>query len=288
MGVKDGAIRALIAPLAGAFAAMLFDAVVPGCTQKTQSFVLAPRAVSISLPVEEFQEPELITGTTGFAQFTLPFNFELIPTLSYVYAVLGQPVYPESYGLVVSPSLTLTTEVTGQPVYPESAGLTLTSSLNLSYQVTGQPVGPESYSLALSPKLTYTYNVTGNPSIILKLAPSLTYVIEGPITLLVNELLQPRLILDSPGTFILTETVSGTPGTPSTTSVSGSASSSVGTSSATSVSETVYGSAGTSPATPTSTSLTLSPQLTYTTYIIASSSFNLTASPKLTYTYSVS
>ena len=89
MGVKDGAIRALIAPIAGAFAAVLFDAVVPSCTQKTQSFVLAPRAVSISLPVEEFQEPELITGTTGFAQFTLPFNFELIPTLSYVYAVLG-------------------------------------------------------------------------------------------------------------------------------------------------------------------------------------------------------
>jgi hypothetical protein len=54
------------------------------------------------------------------------------------------------------------------------------------------------------------------------------------------------------------------------------------------VSETIYGSAGTSPATPISTSLTLSPQLTYTTYIIASSPFSLTASPKLTYTYSVS
>jgi hypothetical protein len=94
MGVKDGAIRALIAPIAGAFAAMLFDAVVPSCTQKTQSFVLAPRAVSISLPVEEFQEPELITGTTGFAQFTLPYGLELIPTLSYVYNVLGQPALP--------------------------------------------------------------------------------------------------------------------------------------------------------------------------------------------------
>jgi len=130
---------------------------VPSCTQKTQSFVLAPRAVSISLPVEEFQEPELITGTTGFAQFTLPYGFELIPTLSYVYAVLGQPVYPESYGTTVSPSLTLTTEVLGQPVYPESAGLTLTPSLNLTYEVTGQPVGPESYSLALSPSLLTPY-----------------------------------------------------------------------------------------------------------------------------------
>jgi len=288
MGIKDGIARALTAPIFASFAAVLFDSIVPGCTQKTQSFVLAPRSVSISLPVEEFQEPELITGTTGFAQFTLPYGLELIPTLSYVYNILGQPAYPESYGTTVSPSLTLTTEVLGQPVYPESTSLTLTPSFNLTYEVTGQPVGPESFSLAMSPKLTYTYNVTGNPSIILKLTPSLTYVIEGPITLLVNKSLQPRLILDSPGTFILTETVSGTPGTPSTTSVSDSASGSVGQASTTSVSETVYGSAGTSPATPTSTSLTLSPQLTYTTYIIASSPFNLTASPKLTYTYSVS
>jgi hypothetical protein len=158
--------------------------------------------------------------------------------------------------------------------------------------------------LAMSPKLTYTYNVTGNPLIVAKLAPSLTYVIEGPVTLLINRSLQPRLILDSPGTFVLTETVSGTPGTPSITSVSENATSSIGTPSTTSVSEsvsgsansspantvteTVYGSAGTSPATPSSTSLTLAPQLTYTTYIIASSPFNLTVSPKLTYTYSVS
>jgi hypothetical protein len=196
--------------------------------------------VSISLPVVELQEPELITGTTGFAQFTLPYGLELIPTLSYVYAVLGQPVSPES------------------------TGLTLTPGLNLTYEVTGQPVGPESYSLTLSPSLTLTYNVTGNPSIIIKLTPSLTYVGSGPVTLLVNKSLQPRLILDSPGTFVLTETVSGTPGTPSMTSVSGSASGSVGTPSTTSVSETVYGSTGTS--------------------LPVSGSLN----PKLTYTYSVS
>ncbi len=145
MTVKGGVIRALSAPILASLAAVLFDSIVPGCTQKTQSFVLAPRAVSISLPVEEFQEPELITGTTGFAQFTLPYGLELIPTLSYVYTVLGQPAYPESYGTTVSPSLTLTTEVLGQPVSPESTGLTLTPSLNLSYEVTGQPIGPESY-----------------------------------------------------------------------------------------------------------------------------------------------
>ena len=114
---------------------MLFDAVVPGCTQKTQSFVLAPRAVSISLPVVELQEPELITGTTGFAQFTLPYGLELIPTLSYVYAVLGQPAYPESYGTAVSPSLTLTTEVLGQAVGPESIGLTLSPRLVTPYRI---------------------------------------------------------------------------------------------------------------------------------------------------------
>jgi len=159
MGVKDGAIRALIAPLAGAFAAMLFDAVVPGCTQKTQSFVLAPRAVSISLPVEEFQEPELITGTTGFAQFTLPYGLELIPTLSYVYAILGQPAYPESYGTTVSPSLTLTTEVLGQPVSPESTGLALSPSLTYTSQVTGQPVTPITVSLTLSPSLQTPYRI---------------------------------------------------------------------------------------------------------------------------------
>jgi len=122
MGIKDGIARALTAPIFASFAAILFDSIVPGCTQKTQSFVLAPRALSISLPVEELQEPELITGTTGFAQFTLPYSLELIPTLSYVYNVTGQPAYPESYGTAVSPSLTLTTEVTGQPVSPESTG----------------------------------------------------------------------------------------------------------------------------------------------------------------------
>jgi len=90
LGIKSGVVRALSAPILAYLAAVLFDNIVPGCTQKTQSFVLAPRAVSISLPVEEFQEPELITGTTGFAQFTLPYGLELIPTLSYVYNVTGQ------------------------------------------------------------------------------------------------------------------------------------------------------------------------------------------------------
>ena len=162
MGIKDGVARAFTAPIFASFAAVLFDSIVPGCTQKTQSFVLAPRAVSISLPVEEFQEPELITGTTGFAQFTLPYGLELIPTLSYVYALIGQPAYPESIGLAVSPSLTLITEVTGQPVSPESTGLTLTPGLNLSYEVTGQPVGPESYSLTLNPSLQTPYRIYTN------------------------------------------------------------------------------------------------------------------------------
>jgi len=162
LSVRDGAIRALISPLAGLFASVLFDAVVPGCTQKAQSFVLAPRAMSISLPVVELKEPELITGTTGFAQFTLPYGLELTPTLSYVYNVLGQPAYPESYGTGLSPSLTLTTEVSGQPVYPESTGLTLTPGLNLTYEVTGQPIGPESYSLTLSPRLVTPYRVYEN------------------------------------------------------------------------------------------------------------------------------
>jgi len=205
MGVKDGAIRALIAPLAGAFAAMLFDAVVPGCTQKTQSFVLTPRSVSISLPVVELQEPELITGTTGFAQFTLPYGLELIPTLSYVYAVLGQPAYPESYGTTASPSLTLTTEVTGQAVGPESYSLTLTPSLNLSYEVTGQPVGPESYSLTLSPRLVTPYSIYTS----------------------------------------VTETASGSPSSTTPTNVSESASASTGTTTPTNTTETTSASVST-------------------------------------------
>ena len=113
-----------------------------------------------------------ITGTTGFAQFTLPYGLELIPTLSYVYAVLGQPAYPESYGTTVSPSLTLTTEVLGQSVSSESLSPTLT----YTSQVTGQPVGPESYTLSLQPKLILdspgtfiltetVYSTSGAPSV---------------------------------------------------------------------------------------------------------------------------
>jgi len=224
MGIKDGIARALTAPIFASFAAVLFDSIVPGCTQKTKSFVLAPRAVSISLPVEEFQEPELITGTTGFAQFTLPYGLELIPTLSYVYAVLGQPAYPESYGTAISPSLTLTTKVMGQPVYSESTGLTLSPSLTYTSQVTGQPITPITVNLTLSPRLQTPYRIYTN----------------------------------------VTETASASTGSLTPTSVSESASASTGTQSVNTVSETAYAGVGTQPGTPESTNLTASPSLTYT------------------------
>jgi hypothetical protein len=224
LSIRGGIVRALTAPLFASFAAVLFDAVVPGCTQRTQSFVLAPRSVSISLPVVEFKEPELITGTTGFAQFTLPYGLELIPALSYVYAVLGQPAYPESYGTGLSPSLTLTTEVSGQPVYPESTGLTLTPGLNLTYQVTGQPVGPESYSLTLSPKLQTPYSIYTS----------------------------------------VTETAGASTGSLTPTSVSESASASTGTQPVNVVSETTSASTSSQTPPPESTSLTASPSMTYT------------------------
>jgi hypothetical protein len=240
MSIKDGAIRALIAPIAGMFASILFDAVVPSCTQKTQSFVLAPRAVSISLPVEEFQEPELITGTTGFAQFTLPYGLELIPTLSYVYTVLGQPAYPESYGLGLAPSLTLTTEVTGQPVSPESTGLTLTPGLNLTYEVTGQPIGSESYSLTLSPRLVTPYRIYAS----------------------ITETTSSSTTTSSPT--VVSESASSSTTTSSPTVVSESASSSTTTSSPTVVSETTGASISSQTPPPESAGLTASPSLTYT------------------------
>jgi hypothetical protein len=240
LSVKGGIARALTAPIFASFAAVLFDSVVPGCTQKTQSFVLAPRSVSISLPVEEFQEPELITGTTGFAQFTLPYGLELTPMLSYVYAVLGQPAPPESYSLTAS------------------------LSLNLSYQVAGQPVGPESYSLAVSPGLTYTSQVTGQPITPITVSLTLSPRLQTPYRVYTSV---TETVSASTGTTTPTnvsESVSASTGTTTPTNVSESVSASTGTTTPNTVTNTTYAGVGTQPGTPESASLTASPSLTYT------------------------
>ncbi|MFP3257798.1 MAG: hypothetical protein RXO36_08355, partial [Candidatus Nanopusillus acidilobi] len=140
-------------PFIGLMVSGILDAILPGCKQKNQTFVLTPRSMSITLPAQELQEPSLITGTTGFETFTIPYEYYLQPFLTYYYEIKS----PSTPSFSLQPELSFSYTVLGQASYNNThasnvgeSEFNLSPSLSLSYKI----VAPTTISFNLQPQLT--------------------------------------------------------------------------------------------------------------------------------------
>jgi len=248
MSLKGLLPRLITTPFIGLIVSGILDAILPGCTQKNQSFVLTPRSMIITLPAQELQEPSLITGTTGFETFTIPYEYELQPFLTYYYVILSPSttsfslqtelsfsyniIQQESYSNTLSPTLSLSYSIIQPATYSGSLEptLTLTHASN---------IGESEFSL--SPSLSFSYSIIQQESYSYTLSPSLSfsYKILTPISISFN--LQPTLTLYQQGTQVLNESASSSVSTPTANSVSESTSGTQSTGTANSVNESASG-----------------------------------------------
>jgi len=216
MNFKSLLSRLIATPFIGLMVSGFLDAILPGCKQKNQSFVLTPRSMSITLPAQELQEPSLITGTTGFETFTIPYEYELQPFLTYYYVI----IQPESTSFSLEPELSFSYNILQQASYNN----TLQPTLSMSYSI----IQLETYSNTLEPTLSLTHaSNIGESAFNLSPSLSISYKILTPTSISFN--LQPTLSLYQQGTQVLNESASGSVSTGTANSVNESASSSIST-----------------------------------------------------------